>query len=214
MEIKNIGGTTGAMDTMDTADTLKVKETAEKYLYTYKEYAAVDDDNRYELIDGIAYMMASPSSAHQRISSELHGRLWQFLRGRTCEVFATLDVRLNADSYDDTVVQPDILVVCDKSKIDNRGILGAPDLVIEILSRSTATMDFMRKFYLYQTSGVKEYWIIDPGSKTISVMILENNEYLRHVYSKKDKIKSVILKGFKLTVNEIFDNLVISEEYL
>ena len=181
--------------------------------FTYSDYVTWDDDKRYELINGVVYELSSPSAAHQEVSMRLVIKIDTFIDKKNCKAFhAPLDVRLNYDTFDDTVVQPDILVVCDKSKIDKSGILGAPDLVIEILSLSTASKDCLTKRLLYLKAGVKEYWIVDPFKKTINVMILENNDYSLHEYKKKDKIKSIILKGLNLKVNEIFDNLEIDED--
>ena len=108
---------------------------AEERGFTYKDYARWDDDIRYELIDGVPYAMASPSRLHQKISGRIFRQLANFLRGKSCEVYAApLDVRLNPHTFDNIVVQPDILVVCDESKYDDKSIKGAPDFIIEILS--------------------------------------------------------------------------------
>jgi Uma2 family endonuclease len=127
----------------------KLEQKPERY--TYADYAKWDTDKRYELIHGVPYAMAGPSSAHQRLSSRLIGQLYVFLQRRPCEVFsAPFDVRLNADESDDIVVQPDISVICDKSKIDDRGCIGAPDMIIEILSPGTSKRDTITKFNLYR----------------------------------------------------------------
>jgi len=115
-------------------------ELAKDKLYTYDEYATWDDDIRRELIDGIIYAMSAPSIKHQRIVSNLNASFFQYLKDKPCNVFpAPFDVRLNADDKNDTVVQPDLVVICDKSKLDDKKTCkGAPDLVIEITSFSTA----------------------------------------------------------------------------
>ena len=127
--------------------------------YTYLDYYSWDDGERWELIDGVAYAMSpAPAPKHQTISRELLVQIANFLKGKPYEVFhAPFDVRLNADSDDDTVMQPDIFVVCDKSKIDDKGCNGAPDMIIEILSPSTAKRDIVLKFNAYLQAGVREY---------------------------------------------------------
>jgi Uma2 family endonuclease len=139
--------------------------------YTYGDYLAWDTDERYELIEGIPYMMApAPSHQHQRAVREIGRQLANYLDGKTCEMFsAPLDVRLNADEKDDTVVQPDILVVCDESKIDKRGVKGAPDFVIEVLSQTTRNYDSTLKLGLYMKAGVKECWLVDAENFIVRV---------------------------------------------
>jgi Uma2 family endonuclease len=156
---------------------LKKDTEPENGYYTYADYLAWDTDERYEIIDGKAFMMAAPSIPHQTISGELFGQFWSFLKGKPCRVFAApLDVRLfpREDNSDETIVQPDILVVCDESKLaDNRSCRGAPDLVIEILSPSNITNLMFLKFQKYLRAGVREYWVIDPSIKGLQIHILE-----------------------------------------
>ena len=136
--------------------------------YTYRDYRQWPDDERWELIDGVAYAMSAPTFGHQEIVVELGRQFGNFLKGKDCRVVvAPCDVffyRLREQDEDDidTVVQPDVLVVCDRDKIRDRGVWGAPDLVVEILSPSTSRKDQNEKFNLYQRSGVKEYWVVDP----------------------------------------------------
>ena len=107
---------------------MDIKETAKKY--TYEDYANRDEDERFEIIDGVIYMMAPPSQAHQEIVGELHGQLWSFLKGKPCKVFvAPFGVRLYTADYDSTIVEPDILIVCDMSKLDGKVCNGAADIV-------------------------------------------------------------------------------------
>ncbi|MCL2772004.1 MAG: Uma2 family endonuclease [Oscillospiraceae bacterium] len=186
---------------------------AEEKKYTYKDYITWNDKIRYELIDGAAYAMASPSRLHQKISGELHGRLWQFLRGRTCEVYsAPFDVRLNFAGLDDIVVQPDILVVCDESKHDGKSVKGAPDLIIEILSPYNTRHDTVTKTRLYRRAGVREYWIVDPNEKTVQVCILENGRYIVSDYNENDVVSVHILEGCQINLADIFYNTVESAE--
>ena len=181
---------------------------AEQKKYTYKDYLRWNGDIRYELIDGIAYAMANPSQAHQDISRELSGRLWQFLRGKSCKMYNTFAVRLSVDSLDDTVVEPDILVVCDKSKLDGKSVKGAPDLIIEILSPYNTRHDTVTKARWYRKAGVREYWIVDPNAKTVQVCILENGKYILHDYSDDDIISVHTLEGCEINLSEIFYDTV------
>lgn len=150
--------------------------------YTYADYLTWDDGQRWELIEGEAYLMQgpvglapAPQRQHQQLSLALASLLYQYLKGKPCKVYdAPFDVRFSEgsdviDNYVETVVQPDIVVVCDKAKLDDRGCNGAPDLVIEITSPSTAKMDLTVKFDLYEKHGVKEYWIIHPAEHTLLV---------------------------------------------
>ena len=174
--------------------------------YTYADYAKWPDDVRYELIDGKAYLMAAPGTAHQKISGELFVQLRNFLRGKPCLVLAApYDVCLNgAGDDDDTVVQPDLLVVCDRSKLDGKRCSGAPDMVIEILSRSTSGRDAVLKFNKYLQTGVREYWIVNPENKTVSAHILKNKEYVASAYSDTDTAPVQVLDGCQINLSDVF----------
>jgi Uma2 family endonuclease len=150
------------------------KTRAKKKVYTYGDYLTWPDEERWEILDGEPYAMTGPGVEHQRVSRELAFQLATFLRGKTCEVFtAPLDVLLpkghEAEEKVTTVVQPDILVVCDSKTVMKYGIRGAPDLVIEILSPSTASHDQVRKRRLYEKHGVGEFWVVDPGNRLVTV---------------------------------------------
>ena len=180
--------------------------------YTYDDYAAWDDGKRWELIDGIPYAMSAPTTAHQRISGELHWQTRSFLRGKACEVFAApFDVRLNADEGDDTVVQPDLLVVCDRAKLDEKGCKGAPDFIIEILSASTVQHDRVVKFNLYRDAGVREYWIVDPDTKLVEAYRLEDGRYQMEdrqyrstQYAGTDNAPVQVLPGLEISLPDVF----------
>ena len=152
-------------------------------LYTYADLLEWEGDTRYELYGGQPRAMSSPSDVHQEILGELHLQFGNYLRGKKCKVyFAPFDVRLFEEKGDrpedtDTVVQPDLMVVCDPEKVDRHGVRGAPDLIIEILSESTRKLDRLIKFNLYQRAGVREYWIVDPVSRTVAVYTLEEGAY-------------------------------------
>lgn len=184
-------------------------DSAEKIRYTYADYANWDDKIRYELIDGVAYAMASPSRMHQKISGELYGRLWQFLRGKPCEAYhAPFDVRLNADSFDDIIVQPDIFVVCDESKHDGKSLKGAPDMVMEILPPFNLRRDTVTKARLYRKAKVREYWIVDPNAKTVQTYILKNGSYTVRDYSFDDIIPVHVLKGCEINLADVFYDVI------
>jgi len=175
--------------------------------YTYADYCKWDDGERWELIDGAPYMMSpAPSPIHQGISREIAGQLFNFLKENPCKLFtAPFDVRLNAGKADDTVVQPDLLVICDLSKIDDKGCVGAPDLVIEILSPATIRHDRIIKFRLYQKAGVREYWIVDPDTQSIQTCTLnEDGFYVTAVYSDTDIVPVNVLSGCVIHLQEIF----------
>ena len=174
--------------------------------YTYADYCTWGDDERWELIEGVPYAMSpAPNRRHQEISRELSYQFTAFLKGKPCEVFAApFDVRLNAEKGDNTVVQPDLLVVCDKSKLDDNGCKGAPDLIIEILSPSTSSRDKLLKFNKYLLAGIREYWIVDPVDKIVSVNTLENGKYIVNVYGDADCVPVGVLSGCLINMREVF----------
>ena len=171
--------------------------------FSYKDYLSWDADNeRWELINGFAYDMSpAPTRKHQGISRNISRQLSNYLEEKECSVYAApFDVRLPDGFQNDdeikTIIQPDISVFCDEDKLDDKGAVGAPDLVIEILSPSTAAKDLREKFFLYEKVGVKEYWIIDPANETLTVFNLDlNGKYPRgKVYAGEDKVKVGIFK--------------------
>jgi Uma2 family endonuclease len=167
----------------------------------------LDEGERYELVDGEAYLMAGATLEHQEISGNLFLLFGNFLKGKPCKVFHTdYAVRLfpSEDDSDDTVVLPDLFVVCDRKKLAKRACDGAPDLIIEILSPSTSRYDRLVKFRKYQEAGVKEYWIVDPGYNTIQVHILENGRYVTYMYNEEDVISVSALPGLQINAREIF----------
>jgi len=174
--------------------------------YTYTDYSKWDDDQRWELVDGVPYMMSAPSRWHQEISSNLHGILYNLLKGKPCTVYsAPFDVRLNADTHDNTVVQPDILVICDSEKLDDAGCKGAPDFIIEILSPSTSGRDRFLKFDLYRQAGVREYWIVEIDAKKVSAHILSNADYITRIYSETDTAPISVLENCMIDLAEVFN---------
>lgn len=153
--------------------------------HRYGDYLAWPDDVRYELIDGIAYAMSpAPSVSHQEIVVELTRQIGEALDEAPCRLLiAPVDVRLprgdEADEAVDTVVQPDLLVICDPEKIDERGVRGAPDWIIEVLSPATAAHDQVKKRDLYERAGVREYWLVHPADRIVTVYRLEDGRYGR-----------------------------------
>lgn len=173
--------------------------------YTYFDYVKWDDDTRWELINGVPYMMASPNHVHQEILMALSSELHQFLKGKPCKVYpAPLDVRLSHKKKDDNVVQPDIVILCDKNKLDDRSITGVPDMIIEILSPSNPSHDTLRKLNLYRKYGVGEYWIVRPDDKIVYVHILKDGEYNVTTYERADSVPVKTLEGCTINLADIF----------
>jgi Uma2 family endonuclease len=186
----------------------EVKEAQVDYnrRYTYADYMTWDDDKRRELIDGVPYLMSAPNRRHQELLGNLHGQFWTFLKGKKCRVYlAPFDVRLNADTFDDTVVQPDLLIVCDESILNKAGCKGVPDMVVEILSPSTSRYDRIIKFDTYLKAGIREYWIIDPEAKILAVHILSDGYYIIHPYSGDDTVPVHVLEGFSVDLSDVFE---------
>jgi Uma2 family endonuclease len=180
--------------------------------YTYADYLKFPDDERWEIIDGVPYMQSAPSWQHQSISRELLRQFSNYLLRNSCEVFASpFDLRLsNAEGEDENVTnvyQPDLVVICDKSKLRGTGYHGIPNLIIEILSPSTAKTDRLLKFNIYEKFGVKEYWIVEPDMKLLSVFILQdNNRYGRpELYTETDNVKVSIFPDLVIDLNIVFD---------
>lgn len=145
-------------------------------LITLDQYEALPEDKRAEVFDGVIYDMASPSQIHQTILTELLVIIRNNIKSKngSCSVFpAPFDVKLSDKPL--TIVQPDIMVICDKDKLDGKRCNGAPDFIIEIVSPGNPSDDYIRKLYYYKNYGVREYWIVDPKRKTISVNYFEGN---------------------------------------
>jgi len=180
--------------------------------FTYGDYITWSDDERWELIDGYAYNMSpAPSTRHQRISREIERQIANFLLDRSCEVFdAPFDVRLpDTDEADEdiyTVVQPDIVVICDAKKLDEKGCRGAPDLIVEIISPDTGAKDMKIKLPLYEKHGVKEYCVVHPTDNIVMVFKLDKKKMYGKpdVYDEKDKITTPILKDLEIDLELVF----------
>ncbi len=180
--------------------------------YTYADYYKWKIEERLELIKGWIYKMSAPTAKHQFVSMQLSVAFANFLRNKPCRVFAApFDVRLSKnkstkDEEVETVVQPDIVVICDLEKIDSRGCIGSPDLVVEILSPSNNKVEIKKKFDLYEENQIKEYWIVHPEEKTIIVYSLQNNKYIgSRLYGEDDLIVTEVLKGIEVKAEDLFD---------
>ena len=180
--------------------------------YTYADYLTWQFKERVELIKGRLFRMSpAPNVKHQRIVTDITIALGVFLRGNDCQVFtAPFDVRLpnldknNSQKY--TVVQPDVTVICDASKLDEQGCNGAPDLVVEVLSPGNTAKEMNDKFEVYQNAGVQEYWLVDPEREHIIIYSLnKKGEYVgSRPYVTGKKVESEVLPGFVLDTNDIF----------
>ena len=184
--------------------------------YTYADYLTWADDKRRELIDGFAHLMAGPMRIHARVSTKFGTWVGTFIdkkKGK-CQVYhAPFDVRLPLNGSNDNdriydVVQPDICVVCDLNKLDDRGCIGAPDLIVEVLSPSSLKYDWNYKFNLYEKAGVKEYWIVDPKAKMVSVFLLQSDGKYDDgtVYECFQKAPVFIFEGLEIDLNELFED--------
>ncbi len=187
--------------------------TKEDELYTYKDYCSWDTDERYELFDGVAVMQARPSVRHQDIEGALIEQLRHFLRGKQCRVYNEVEVLLpvNKDQKADDVRKvfvPDIIVVCEPEKIKKQHCLGAPTVVMEILSPSTAKNDVLLKLNIYQNAGVPEYWVVFPNEGNAMVFLLKDGFYqVAALYTKEDaEAKVFSLEGCKLDMSRVFEN--------
>jgi len=177
--------------------------------WTYADYKAweLKPGERYEIIYGEAYAMSAPNTFHQAMLIELGRQLANFLVDKPCKVYpAPFDVRLfyEEDESDDTVVQPDITVICDREKRGKEGCRGAPDLVVEILSPSNTAIEMQRKFNLYRDAGVREYWVLDGEKKALTVYLLEGEKIISRTYGEKDKVPVAVLKGLIVELEPVF----------
>jgi Uma2 family endonuclease len=182
-------------------------------IYTYADYLTWKFAERVELIRGKIFKMSpAPSVLHQQVSGAIFGEVRNYLKGKpSCQVFhAPFDVRLpkksKVDERVDTVLQPDITVVCDESKLDAKGCNGAPDMVVEIISPSSANRDLHEKYDQYEEAGVKEYWVVYPAEGSISQFVLDlNGKYqAKRPYTFIDEIESVAIPGLVIKLDDIF----------
>lgn len=187
---------------------------AKKYVdqtFTLEEYLALPENERMEILEGMPYLLASPSVSHQIIALAFASSFREALQGKPCQAFiAPLDVFLDAaDVRRPTVVQPDVFVVCDRKKLDDRGCHGAPDLIVEVLSPGTRQHDQVRKMNLYWRHGVREYWLADPEIRVIEQFVWDEKGYLLGGFFRAgDKLPVRVLADCVLDVSEIFPEQV------
>ena len=180
--------------------------------YTYSDYLLWEFSERVELIKGKIFKMSpAPSRKHQSISRELFLAIGVTLKKQKCQIYAApFDVRLSKKKKDkliETVVQPDICVICDIVKLDDRGCLGAPDLIVEILSPSTKKKDITDKYVLYEQNEVKEYWIVDVINQTLLKYVLQNKKYVgEKILDASENVTSTVFPNLTIELSEVFEN--------
>jgi Uma2 family endonuclease len=179
--------------------------------YSYADYLQWDDGQRWELIDGIPYhMFPTPSPVHQEVLGNISILFHNYLSDKSCKVYmAPFDVRLSEKEQDQgtfDVIQPDISIICDRHKVDERGCKGAPDLIVEILSPGTQVKrDRKDKFCLYEQHQVREYWIVDPRNEVIEVYLLQENGFgEQQLYTKGDMIQVSIFADCQVDLHHVF----------
>ena len=163
--------------------------------FTVEDYYALPDTRRVELIDGVIYDMASPTSIHQAIGGEVFTQLREYIKknsGMCIPLYSPIDVQLDCDNK--TMVQRDMVIVCNRDKLRKKNVFGAPDFVVEILSRSTRKKDTVKKLQKYESAGVREYWVVDPDKKKVIVYEF-GNEMSSAIYGFEDKVPVGILDG-------------------
>src|SRR5882762_12022261 len=194
---------------------MKIEEPDLTGTYSYSDYLTWQWTEMTELIRGKIYKMSpAPGSTHQKVSMKLTLEIGNFLKEKKCQLFsAPFDVRLplsskqKTDKQITTVVQPDLCVVCDPSKIDERGCLGAPDWIIEILSRHTSAKDLREKFDVYEEAGVREYWVVHPQEQTVLIYSLDEKgkyESLLKPLVSTDAVTPMTLPGLTIQLADVF----------
>ena len=174
----------------------------ERKSYTIDDIYALPEGQRAELVDGDMYMMAPPSRLHQQVAGEIYRQIANYIsdkKGKCRPFIAPFAVFLNKD--DGNYVEPDITVVCDESKLDDRGCVGAPDWIIEVVSPASRKMDYMIKLFKYRSSGVKEYWIVEPVEKAVIIYDFSGDDLRK--YSFDEPLMSSILEGFSIDLSNI-----------
>lgn len=169
-------------------------------IFTYGDIENYPENEKWELIDGIPYLQAQPSPLHQICAAQITSQFVVFLKGKPCKILPETAVFMDLkptekNKFSKKYVVPDILIICDENKIQNDGIYGVPDLIIEILSPSTAGVDGVKKFNQYFTAGVKEYWIVDPANSLITVFTLKDGEYKSRIYDRENNLPVGIFNG-------------------
>ncbi|HYK77636.1 MAG TPA: Uma2 family endonuclease [Daejeonella sp.] len=180
--------------------------------YSYAHYLKWLFEDRVELLQGKVSKMTGPSRLHQRVSGNIFLALGNYLESQPCQVYsAPFDVRFPKESKADediyTVLQPDICVVCDPGKLDDRGCIGAPDIVVEILSPGNNKKELLNKYRIYEEFGVREYWIVSPSEKTFfKYTLVDGKYYPSKLFTLSEKVHSDILPGFTLNLDKVFED--------
>ncbi|MCC5945721.1 MAG: Uma2 family endonuclease [Bernardetiaceae bacterium] len=195
--------------------TISLEDLDRNKTYSYADYLGWQFEQFVELLRGRLFPMAAPNRAHQKISMKLSYGLFLATKDSGCEVYAApFDVRLvkNPEGKTDkeiyNVVQPDLCVICDPTKLDKRGCLGAPDLIVEIISNKNAKHDVVHKFNLYEENGVREYWLVRPSERTVQRFVLREGRYVSEGYfAEGDSISSFVLPDLNIDLNEVFEGL-------
>ncbi len=191
-----------------------IDQLSPEKIYSYADYLTWKFDERVELIKGRLFKMSpAPTRRHQRISFQITRQIAPYFEGNLCQIYyAPFDVRLidekksqKADQEIYSVVQPDICVICDLEKLDDRGCLGAPDWIIEIISPGNSKKELDDKFRLYEANGVSEYWIVHPNDQTIAAFELHADKYqLRRIYSSEEEAPVGIFEDLILNLEDVF----------
>lgn len=173
---------------------IKIEDT-----YTIKDIYELPDGERAELIDGKIYYMAPPGTEHQRLVHHFDREIGNYIQGRhgDCEVFPAPFAVFLSDN-DKNYVEPDISIICDRNKITEKGCLGAPDWIVEIVSPGSRKMDYYKKLFKYRTAGVREYWVVDPGRKVVTVYSFEQDNM--EEYSFGENVPAGIYEDFWIKV--------------
>lgn len=197
-------------------DADSVKEEQSEYQssgswVSYEEFLELTEESeqRFELIDGVIYNLASPSYKHQHAVGELHGTFYNWFKGKKCvPLTSPFDVTFFKEENNICVVQPDIVVICDKDNLDENGnYKGTPTLMVEVLSPSTRSKDMLKKLELYKECGVKEYWVVDPINEHILIFVLEDNDIVNNkIYSKnaRQMVQSDVFEGLEADLQDVF----------
>jgi len=183
--------------------------------YSYANYLNWLFPERVELIAGKIFKLSpAPSRAHQEVAGRIFLKIGNFLEGKQCKIYsAPFDVRFPKESKADknvyTVLQPDICVICDKSKLDARGCIGVPDLVVEILSPGNTKTELLHKYRIYEEFGVKEYWVVSHGDQSILIYTLNEMGKFEpsKIFALSEKITSTVLRGFELALDDVFEDV-------
>lgn len=192
-----------------------VKERAEAYSLfpreaTYEEFLQLSEngEDRYEYIDGVIYFLPSPKTTHQQVLGELFGIFYNWFSGKKCKpMLAPYDITLKRNAENINVVQPDLMVICDlEDKLNEKDYyIGVPSLMVEILSESSRGKDAVKKLDLYMSTGVKEYWIVNPFNREVTLFLFENSDVLKNTtYKNNEIISSYIFEGLKVNLESIF----------